>query len=77
MLKRSLMLMLIAVVAATVAGCSVLEQGHGAKARANASADQAMYKPIEYANSAKPGPALIVIPGSSQSNTNRFKFRSS
>ena len=31
--------------------------------KANAAADQALYKPVEYVNRATKGPALVVIPG--------------
>ena len=40
--------------------------------RANASADQAMYKPVEYVNRSKRGPAVIVIPGEIKSNNATF-----
>ena len=35
-------------------------------------ADKGMYKPVEYANAAKPGPHLIVIPGQVKSNNANF-----
>jgi hypothetical protein len=46
--------------------------------RANESADQAVYKPVEYMNANKKGPALIVIPGEIKSNNATFlqKFTS-
>lgn len=46
--------------------------------RANQSADQAVYKPVEYMNANKKGPALIVIPGEIKSNNATFlqKFTS-
>jgi hypothetical protein len=40
--------------------------------RANESADQALYKPVEYVNKNKRGPALIVIPGEIKSNNATF-----
>ena len=40
--------------------------------RANASADQAMYRPVEYVNRNKKGPAVIVIPGEIKSNNANF-----
>jgi hypothetical protein len=40
--------------------------------RANDSADQAMYRPVEYVNKAKKGPAVIVIPGEIKSNNATF-----
>ncbi|HKP67366.1 MAG TPA: hypothetical protein VJX31_12115 [Casimicrobiaceae bacterium] len=46
--------------------------------RANQSADQAVYKPVEYMNANKKGPALIVIPGEIKSSNATFlqKFTS-
>ena len=46
--------------------------------KANASADQALYKPVEYTNVSKKGPALVVIPGEIKSNNATFlqKFTS-
>ena len=46
--------------------------------RANESADQAVYKPVEYVNASKKGPALIVIPGEIKSSNATFlqKFTS-
>jgi curli biogenesis system outer membrane secretion channel CsgG len=40
--------------------------------RANAAADQAIYKPVEYVNKATKGPALVVIPGDIKSNNATF-----
>ena len=40
--------------------------------KANASADQALYKPVEYTNGNKKGPALVVIPGEIKSNNATF-----
>jgi hypothetical protein len=46
--------------------------------KANEAADKAVYKPIEYSNAGKAGPALIVIPGEIKSNNATFtqKFSS-
>ena len=46
--------------------------------RANDSADQAVYRPVEYMNASKRGPALIVIPGEIKSSNATFlqKFTS-
>jgi hypothetical protein len=46
--------------------------------RANESADQALYKPVEYVNRNRKGPALIVIPGEIKSSNATFlqKFTS-
>ena len=43
--------------------------------RANAAADQAIYKPVEYVNRDTKGPALIVIPGEIKSNNATFLQR--
>ena len=43
-----------------------------ASSEANKMADKAMYKPVEYVNAAKPGPALIVLPGEIKSNNATF-----
>jgi curli biogenesis system outer membrane secretion channel CsgG len=40
--------------------------------KANASADQALYQPVEYVNANKKGPAVIVIPGEIKSNNATF-----
>ena len=52
--------------------------GSDTSQRANASADQALYKPVEYMNANKKGPALIVIPGEIKSSNATFlqKFTS-
>ena len=46
--------------------------GSSTSQAANAAADQAAYKPVEYANKAKRGPALVVIPGEVKSNNATF-----
>ncbi|HQR10900.1 MAG TPA: hypothetical protein PLW68_06170 [Casimicrobiaceae bacterium] len=70
--------------------CAVLAQGQptfgnpsptagsSTSQKANASADQALYKPVEYTNASKKGPALVVIPGEIKSNNATFlqKFTS-
>ena len=40
--------------------------------KANEAADRAVYKPIEYTNASKKGPALIVLPGEKKSNNATF-----
>ncbi|HVF65359.1 MAG TPA: hypothetical protein VNE58_15340, partial [Casimicrobiaceae bacterium] len=40
--------------------------------QANQAADQAAYKPVEYVNANKKGPALVVIPGEIKSNNATF-----
>ena len=46
--------------------------GSSTSDQANAMADKAMYKPVEYVNAAKKGPALVVIPGEVKSNNASF-----
>ncbi len=47
-------------------------QGSSTSQKANEMADKGMYKPVEYANASRPGPALIVIPGEVKSNNANF-----
>jgi curli biogenesis system outer membrane secretion channel CsgG len=46
--------------------------GSSTSQAANAAADQAAYKPVDYVNKAKRGPALVVIPGDVKSNNATF-----
>ena len=46
--------------------------GSGASQRANQAADKTLYREVEYTNAAKPGPALVVIPGEVKSNNADF-----
>ncbi len=46
--------------------------GSSTSQKANASADQALYKSVEYTNVNKKGPALVVIPGEIKSNNATF-----
>jgi hypothetical protein len=46
--------------------------GSDTSQKANASADQALYQPVEYTNANKRGPAVIVIPGEIKSNNATF-----
>jgi hypothetical protein len=78
--KTSLTLALAAVVC--VAGAPAWAQptfgnpspnaGSSTSQQANAAADAAAYKEVEYANKAKRGPALVVIPGEVKSNNASF-----
>lgn len=43
--------------------------------RANAAAEQAMYRPVDYVNKGTRGPALVVIPGEIKSNNASFTQR--
>src|SRR5688572_18969020 len=43
--------------------------------KANAAAEQAMYKPVEYVNKSTKGPSLVVIPGEIKSNNATFTQR--
>ena len=49
--------------------------GSATSQKANASADQALYAPVEYANASKKGPAVVVIPGEIKSNNATFLQR--
>ena len=46
--------------------------GTATSERANEMADKGMYKPIEYTNAGKQGPALVVIPGEIKSSNATF-----
>lgn len=46
--------------------------GSSTSQKANAAADQAAYKPVDYANKGKKGPALVIIPGEVKSNNATF-----
>jgi len=46
--------------------------GSSTSQQANAAADVAAYKPVEYANKGKRGPDLVVIPGDIKSNNATF-----
>jgi hypothetical protein len=46
--------------------------GRETSQKANAAADQAAYRPVEYTNVNKKGPALIVLPGDIKSNNATF-----
>ncbi len=46
--------------------------GSSTSNQANAMADKGMYKPVEYSNVNKKGPALVVIPGEIKSNNATF-----
>jgi hypothetical protein len=46
--------------------------GGSTSQKANDSADKAMYKAVEYSNRAKPGPAVVVVPGEIKSNNANF-----
>jgi hypothetical protein len=52
--------------------------GSSTSQKANEAADRTMYRPIEYTNASKQGPALVVIPGEIKSNNATFvqKFQS-
>ena len=46
--------------------------GSATSQKANAAADVAAYKPVDYANKEKKGPPLVVIPGEVKSNNATF-----
>jgi len=49
--------------------------GGATSTRANEMADRAAYKPIDYANAGKKGPALVVLPGEIKSSNATFLQR--
>ena len=59
------------VLATLLVGCVTM----GASQTANQQADSAMYKPINYANAARKGPTLIVLPGAVKSHNATFVQR--
>src|SRR5580698_5736203 len=65
--------------AAAIAGTAVAQPKFDSPApttstsqKTNDAADKAMYKPVEYTNAGKRGPALVVIPGEVKSNNADF-----
>jgi hypothetical protein len=65
--------------AAAVAGTAIAQPKFDSPApttttsqKTNDAADKAMYKPVEYTNAGKRGPALVVIPGEVKSNNADF-----
>jgi len=79
MIRASLMFNVVGglALAGTVVAQPVFESasptaGTSTSERANAIADKGMYKPIEYTNAAKKGPALVVIPGEIKSSNATF-----
>jgi curli biogenesis system outer membrane secretion channel CsgG len=76
-LRAALMLVLFGLAAAPVLaqptfGNPSPNAGSSTSQAANAAADQAAYKEVEYKNKAKRGPALVVIPGEVKSNNATF-----
>ena len=79
--KRSV-IVIAAFAASLLSGAAALAQpsfgnpspnaGSSTSQKANAAADQAVYKEVEYANKAKQGPVLVVIPGDIKSNNAGF-----
>jgi hypothetical protein len=53
-------------------GGSASAWAQSASEKANQQADQARYQPIVYANAAKPGPQIIVLPGEIKSSNATF-----
>ena len=60
----------IMILVAALAGCVP-----SASQSVNQQADAAMYKPVSYANAAKKGPTMIVLPGAVKSNNATFTER--
>jgi hypothetical protein len=72
LLGAALALSSIAALAQPTFGNPSPTAGSDTSQRANASADQAMYRPVEYMHANKRGPAVIVIPGEIKSNNATF-----
>ena len=77
MTQRSLFAGLLALCATVVMAQPVFENpsptaGSDTSKKANAMADKGMYKEVQYANAAKKGPALVVVPGEVKSNNASF-----
>ncbi|MBI5092920.1 MAG: hypothetical protein HZB26_10820 [Candidatus Hydrogenedentes bacterium] len=62
-----IMLVLLAIPSALAAGKQT-----AASKKANAAADEAMYRPVEYPNKDKKGPVVVVIPGEIKSSNATF-----
>lgn len=71
MIKPTLILMMILLLSLS-SGCAKNMGLNSAEETADNAADEFMYKPVEYANKNKQGPALIVIPGQIKSNNASF-----
>jgi hypothetical protein len=69
MKQTSVILMALALMLACVVPVAFAKS---ASEKANEDADNAMYKPVAYANQAKQGPKLVVIPGEIKSNNATF-----
>ncbi len=73
-LSSLLVLCSLAWLALLTTGCVPSSTGAGGAAslRANEEADKSMYQPVNYANSGKRGPTLIVLPGEIKSSSATF-----
>ena len=67
-MQRALFLLIF--VSLLIVGCVPPMQS---SQRANQIADEAMYKPVTYANGSKRGPTLVVLPGQIKSNNATFR----
>ncbi len=76
MRRRSVAMACLLVLGLLISGCATPGGGMGgpqsASGLANQQADQAMYKPIAYANAGTPGPLVIVLPGEIKSANATF-----
>jgi hypothetical protein len=77
MIQRNLFAGLLALCATVVMAQPVFENpsataGSDTSQRANQMADKGMYREVQYANAAKRGPMLVVIPGEIKSNNANF-----
>lgn len=74
LLFTTLALITLASISMLTSGCVPSSTGAGGAAslRANEEADKSMYQPVNYANSGKRGPTLIVLPGKIKASSATF-----
>ena len=71
-MKKKFAVVILSSLFAAVAFADGPQPSSSASDQANQMADKALYKPVEYANAAKPGPVLIVLPGDIKSTNATF-----
>ena len=79
-IRKTWLRAVVAVTSVVLSGCAATggttasgpAPATGASARANAAANTAQYQPVNYANAATKGPAIIVLPGVVKSNNPTF-----
>lgn len=74
---RGVMFSCLGLLIAFTSGCVPSSTGTGGAAsmRANEEADKAMYQPVNYSNSGKRGPTLVVLPGQIKASSATFRQR--